>query len=640
MRAADLLGPEGPLARAIEGYEHRPQQRSMADVVERALEEQGIALVEAGTGTGKTLAYLVPALLSGKKVVVSTGTKTLQDQIMQRDLPLLEAYLGIPVSAALMKGLNNYLCMRRYDEFVHSPEADQPLFARHLPLVREFRAGSHSGERSELSQLPEDAPIWAQIQSSSETRVGQRCSHYERCFVTKMRRAAEEAQILVVNHHLFFADLALREAPQGGGALPDYDAVIFDEAHQIEDVVTEFFGVRLSTTRVETLVRDAERALRAARLLEAKEPILRAVVSAASSFFGQLPRGRESDNGRRLLAPEALDTAARASTFALDSALEVLETDAKLSAPVSEAVAQLARRTKRVRDDLATIVEGQNRHVTWIESRGRSTSIGASPVEVGELLRERVFERGGAAILTSATLSTGGNFSFVKQRIGIDFEVDEISLPSPFDYGNQAALYLPSGLPDPREHTFVPSAAKEILELIELTGGGAFVLSTSLRMMRELHAACAPQLRRPPLLQGMAPKTELLETFKARGDAVLFASASFWEGVDVPGSALRLVVIDKLPFDVPTDPLVQARCARMEARGENPFMNYLVPQAAIALKQGFGRLIRTQQDRGIVAVLDRRLTTKGYGRVFLKSLPDASRCYSFGEVRAFWEEPR
>lgn len=639
MRAADLLGPKGPLAQAIEGYEHRPQQLAMADLVERTLADESVALVEAGTGTGKTLAYLVPALLSGKKVIVSTGSKTLQDQIMQKDLPLLESALGVTVSVALMKGLNNYLCLRRYDEFVHSPEADLPSFRRHLPLLRAFRAETSSGERADFSTLPEDAPIWGQVQSSSETRIGQRCGHFERCFVTKMRRQAEAAQIVVVNHHLFFADLALRDSPHGGSVLPDYDAVIFDEAHQIEDVVTDFFGVRLSTTRIESLVRDAERAFRAAKLFNDKEPLCRALTLAASLFFSSLPGPRESESGRRALALSALEGEVRDAVFKLDSALEALEASAMLSAAESDAVAQVPRRIKRVRDDLALIFEGKQRHVTWAETKGRSTSIGASPVEAGELLRERIFERSGATVLTSATLSTEGSFTFMKQRMGIDFEVDELSVPSPFDYALKAALYLPRNLPDPRSASFVDAAAREILELTELTAGGAFVLCTSLRMMRELHAACAPKLPRPPLIQGMAPKTELLDAFKAQGNAVLFASNSFWEGIDVPGDALRLVIIDKLPFDVPSDPLVQARCERLTERGENPFMGYLVPQAALSLKQGFGRLIRTASDRGIVAILDPRLTSKGYGRVFLKSLPDASRCYSLSEVRAFWEDP-
>ncbi len=638
MRAVELLGPRGPLARALEGYEHRDAQLRMAELVERAVAEAGIALVEAGTGTGKTLAYLVPAILSGKKVVVSTGTKTLQDQIMQRDLPFLELHLGVPVSAACMKGLSNYLCLRRYDEFVHSADADRPAYARHLPRLRQFRAMTQRGEQRELEGVPEDAPIWAEVQSGPDTRIGSRCAHHEACFVTKMRREAEAAQIVVVNHHLFFADLALR-GPHGG-AIPEYDAVIFDEAHQIEDVVTEFFGVRVSTTRVSVLVRDAERAFRAAGTHGESERLCTNVMAAASAFFAGLPRPREGEATRAPLSRELFAARLGAPLLQLDTALEALEMHAKLNAPASEAVAVVARRARRLRDDAALVSEGDAAHVTWMEARGKSTSIGASPVEVGDILRERLFAHGGGVVLTSATLTTADSFAFVKERLGVDFELDELSLASPFDYPNQAALYLPRDLPDPRTPEYVEAAAEHILSLIEITGGGAFVLCTSLRMMRLLHEACAPHLARRPLIQGMAPKTELLETFKARGDGVLFASASFWEGVDVPGDALRLVVIDKLPFDVPTDPLVRARCERMEQRGESAFMGYLVPNAALALKQGFGRLIRTASDRGIVAVLDRRLTHKGYGRVFLKSLPDASRCYSLDEVRAFWDRAR
>jgi len=636
MRAVDLLGPRGPLSRALDGYETRSAQLEMADLVERALSLDGIAIVEAGTGTGKTLAYLVPAILSGKKVVISTGTKTLQDQIMQRDLPLLEAHLGLPVSAACMKGLGNYLCLRRYDEFVHSPDADKSQHARYLPLLRDFRATAERGERSELMGVPEDAAVWAEVQSGTDTRIGPRCANYEACFVTRMRRAADAAQIVVVNHHLFFADLAL--ASPHAGALPSFDAVIFDEAHQIEDVVTEFFGVRVSSTRVQVLTRDAERAFRAAKRFHHAERLLVDVLESASEFFARLPRGPANDLGRIPVTHEALGARVQEPMLRLDAALEALESQARLDASESEAVVQVGKRVRRLRDDVATIVEARDSaQVLWTETRGKGTSLGASPVDVGDILRERLFERGGSVVLTSATLTTGGSFSFIKERLGIDFELDELSVSSPFDYAAQAALYLPRSMPDPRDPGFVEAARREILSLIEITGGGAFVLCTSLRMMNALHAACAPHLRPHPLVQGMAPKTELLETFKQRRDGVLFASASFWEGVDVPGDALRLVIIDKLPFEVPSDPLVQARCARMDERGESSFMQYLVPNAALSLKQGFGRLIRTATDRGIVAVLDRRLTSKGYGRVFLKSLPDASRCDSLDEVRAFWE---
>ncbi len=630
--AVEILGADGPLSRALAGYEERAEQLAMTELVERALEEDTVALVEAGTGTGKTLAYLVPAILSGKKVVVSTGTKTLQEQIFLRDLPVLERHLDRPVSAAMMKGLGNYLCLRRYSEFMASPESDRVHSPRSLEQLRAFRLSTSTGERSEL-ELPEDSPLWAEVSSGSDTRIGQRCPHYEACFVTKMRRQAEDAQILVVNHHLFFADLAVR-GPHGGSAIPDYDAVIFDEAHQIEGVVTEFFGVRISSARVESLIRDAERAFRGLRTLDALQPVCTTVLASASEFFSNLPR--ELEIGRRLLPRDALADQAHAMQ-GLDTALEALAGEAKARAHQSESVVQLYKRISRMREDLAIVREQRDTHVTWTETRGARTAVGASPVDVGDVLRERLFDRGGAAVFTSATLTTERSFSFFKDRVGLDFAPLELAVPSPFDYPQQAALYTPAYLPEPRDPAFLAAAAEEIRALLEITGGGAFVLCTSLHNMRRLHGLVAPSLARAPLIQGMAPKRELLQTFRARNDSVLFASQSFWEGVDVPGDALRLVIIDKLPFEVPSDPLVRARCDRLQARGESSFMRYLIPSAALSLKQGFGRLIRTRSDRGVVALLDSRLSTKSYGRVLLKSLPDASRCYSRDEVSAFWQ---
>ncbi|HKO91458.1 MAG TPA: ATP-dependent DNA helicase, partial [Polyangiaceae bacterium] len=402
-------------------------------------------------------------------------------------------------------------------------------------------------------------------------------------------------------------------------------------------VVTEFFGVRISSTRFETVLRDAERASRGSRGLDETRACISSVAGAASELFAGLPRAVGAEGGRRALPDGVLSPALRERALACDAALEALFLQLKSTAYESEAQAQAARRVARLREDLAVVVDAQRSHVLFTETRGKRTALGASPVEVAQVLRERLFEERKAVVLTSATLSAGEDFAFAKQRLGIDFEVAELRLSSPFDYARQAALYLPTHLPEPRADDYAERAAEEILALTALTGGGAFVLCTSLRMMQRLYEACLPTLRTAALLQGMAPKTELLETFKARGDAVLFASNSFWEGIDVPGAALRLVIIDKLPFDVPTDPLVAARCARMEARGEAPFMGYLVPSAALALKQGFGRLIRTRSDRGIVAILDRRIATKSYGRVLLNSLPDASRCYFPEEVRAFWE---
>jgi ATP-dependent DNA helicase DinG len=647
------LGRGGLFERGLPGFETRAAQLSMAHAVERALREDGTLLVEAGTGTGKTLAYLVPALSSGKKVVISTGTKTLQDQIVQRDLPLIEALQGSPLSAACMKGLANYLCLRRFEEFRRSAGALIGPGSRQLPAVERWRETTQTGDRSELNELASDAELWHEIASSSETRVGSKCKHFDACFVTRMRRDAEQARLIIVNHHLYFADLALR-GPHGGGVIPDHDAVIFDEAHLIEDVATDFFGVSVSTSKLERLIRDAQGAFVGAGLWARGERLLASLGACASRFFETLPRPRAGEGGRVPLPPETFVDRMQEPMFALDNALDALWAYAKSQEAETETVAQIARRADQIRTDVASIAEGgPGDHVTWTLARGRSVSIGSSPVEMGSMLRERLFLRGGATVLTSATLSTGGSFQYVKARFGLEYDVDELCLSSPFDYPSQAALYLPRGLGDPRSAEFLERAAREILELIALTEGGAFVLCTSLRAMRELASrvrvalhrhAPQPTVRsaggvaaaRTVLLQGEAPNAALLDAFRADGDAVLFATAGFWQGVDVPGSALRLVIIDKLPFEVPSDPLVAARCHRLKARGEEPFMRYLVPSAALTLKQGFGRLIRSRQDRGIVALLDERVSTKGYGRVFLRSLPPARRCETLDELRAFW----
>jgi ATP-dependent DNA helicase DinG len=633
------LGTRGRLARALPGYEARPAQLAMAEAVERALRDDSTLLVEAGTGTGKTMAYLVPALLSGKKVVISTGTKTLQDQIVQRDLPLLAAQLERPVQAAVMKGLQNYLCLRRYEEFRRSAASLNEASGRHLPLLERWRETTPNGDRAELNELAQDAAIWAEVQSSSETRIGPKCTYHEACFVTRMRREAEAAQLVIVNHHLYFADLALR-GPHGGGVIPDHAAVIFDEAHMIEDVATDFFGVSVSTSKIEVLVRDAQRAFAAAGLFSRSERLLGALSLTAARFFETLPRARSGESGRLPLPPETFVVRMQDSMFALDNALDALASFAQNEQSESEAVAQIARRAEQIRNHVALIADGgPGDHVTWTSLRGRSVSIGSSPVEIGEILRDKLYLRAGATVLTSATLCTGDSFDYVKSRLGLDADASELRLDSPFDFARQAALYLPRGLGDPREDIFVERAAEQLLALVELTQGGAFMLCTSIRMMQRLAERTRKQLRQRVFVQGEAPNASLLDAFRSDGNAVLFATAGFWQGVDVPGRALRLVIIDKLPFDVPTDPLVSARCHRMKERGQEPFMRYLVPSAALTLKQGFGRLIRSQADRGIVAILDERVATKGYGKVFLRSLPAARRCTSLEEVAAFWNEP-
>jgi ATP-dependent DNA helicase DinG len=626
MEAGHLLGPTGPLARGVSGYEHRPGQIRMARAVQDVLEHDGTLLIEAGTGTGKTWAYLIPAALSGRRVVVSTGTRALQDQIMEKDLPALKTHLGIEIDAACVKGLSNYLCLRRFEELQRSADASKPRFSRRLPTLRRWIAETESGDRADLDAIAEEDPVWARVVSGSDTRIGARCEHYDACFVTRVRRRAEGAQLIVVNHHLFFADLALRDTGFAS-VLPDYDAVIFDEAHQIEDTATLFFGSRFSTAMVEKLVRDARPVIQgesdgtrhATRLLDA-------ILQQTSNFFAALPSN--SNGGRASLQPEAIP---EAELFSLDNALAELSASCRNAKPLHESALQIARRTEQLRDALGSLeAPGQ---VSWSLGSGRSPSVGSSPIDVGPLLRERLHERVPCTVFTSATLTTGGDFKFVKRRLGIDSEVSEELVESPFRYEEQAALYAPTHLPDPRAADFADAAVDEILELIRMSKGGAFVLCTSLRMMRILSKRVGEELEHEWFVQGDAPKQTLLDRFRDKGDAVLFATASFWEGVDVPGEALRLVIIDKLPFEVPSDPVVAARCERLDDAGESSFMRYLVPAAALSLKQGFGRLIRTTRDRGVVAILDSRIRRKGYGKVFLRSLPPARICDTLDEVR-------
>lgn len=613
----------------------------MAALVERVLEHEGVALVEAGTGTGKTLAYLVPAVLSGRKVIVSTGTRALQDQIVERDLPLLTELTGLEPHAVCMKGLSNYVCRRRLAETL----AARPLADLHLDAVRRWVETSTSGDRAELAVVPEQAGVWLDVTASSETRIGARCDYFESCFVTHMRERAEEARIVVVNHHLFFADLALRAA-RGAGVLPEHDAVVFDEAHAIEEVATDFFGLRVSSARISSLLHDSRRTLVATRLLDRGArgeggPLLDEVERRAATFFAALPAERGETEQRISLDASVFDGPTGQALLALDTALDGLASYTRRMAGVSEAVLALARRADALRDDLDRVAHGVGKtFVAWCQASRRSVSLGASPVDLSELFREHLFYRERGVVLASATLTTDGDFSFIRRRLGLDFPCDELCLPSPFDFSKQAALYLPRELPDPRDEAYVERAADEVARLVRLTGGGAFVLCTSLRVMLRLASKGREMLTHPVLVQGEAPKASLLGRFRRDGNAVLYATASFWEGVDVPGDALRLVVIDRLPFEVPTDPVVSARCERLRDAGLEPFRDYQVPSAALALKQGFGRLVRTARDRGVVAILDRRIVTRPYGRRFLDTLPPASRCHSFAEVEAFWRAAR
>lgn len=642
MAARDLLGRDGPLASVLPGYEVRPEQLAMADAVEAALDAGSGALIEAGTGTGKSLAYLVPAVTSSLRVVIATATRALGEQLMEKDIPTLHR-LGLHPDVTLVKGLSNYVCRRRLEEYRQEVANGTTAPEHGLDRVLDWVERSRSGDRSELPSLAEDAPVWREVVSSSETRIGPKCRFYDQCFVTRMRRAAEASQLIVTNHHLFCADLALRGGHAGAQALPDHDAVVFDEAHALEDVATEFFGVRITRARVDTLTRDADRALRAAGFFidPSRERSVRAALDAMSAgalrLFAALPRR----SGRVTLTADDLVGEPLAGATQLLMGLDTLEGHVRDFVGTSDAILSVARRVRVLRDSLRTVMKldeaTRGAFVTFAESEARGGgALGAAPVEVGPLLSERLWSRRGAVILTSATLSAGGDFRFVRQRLGVPEGAIDLTLPSPFDFPSQAGLYIPRRLPEPRDAGYFDAACEEIRRLVAITRGGAFVLCTSVRMMRAFRDALQGVWTHPTWMQGEAPKRLLLQRFRAAGDGVLFATASFWEGVDVPGRALRLVVMDKLPFDAPGDPVTAARIARLTQQGRDPFVEYQVPLAALALKQGFGRLIRTRRDVGIVAILDRRLLTRAYGRTLLDALPPATRLASLDEVRAFW----
>jgi ATP-dependent DNA helicase DinG len=632
-----LLGPKGALERVMPGYEHRPQQVALAQAVERALRERSYLLAEAGTGTGKTLAYLIPAVLSGRRVLVSTATKNLQEQIFFKDIPFLREKLGLELDAALLKGRSNYLCQKRFAAF----EAAPALRAEDLPhwsTLQEWAHATQTGDRSEVN-LPDYFPTWTELSTTSQTCIGTRCPLYEPCFVTQARRRAEAASLVVVNHALFFADLSVRAA-NGEGILPACDAVILDEAHALPDVATEHFGSYVSNHRFEELGRDAQRALPAE---DARAGLLSALAlkldGVAERFFRAVPAklGLSHEVSLRL-TPGALAGLERELTTVTE-ALSAL--GAYVMGAEEPEVAALARRAGELATELELVVKADSDgYVFWAEQRGRGVFLRAAPVDIAQVLARSLYRAVDTLVLTSATLRTGGTFSYFARAMGLEPPPEEASpvhllaVDSPFDFEQQAALYLAPHLPEPNAPGFVDAAADEVVALTRLTGGRAFALFTSLKNMAAVHARAKHRLPYQVLLQGERPRAALLEAFRAE-PSVLFASQSFWEGVDVPGDALSLVIIDRLPFASPADPLTAARIDRMRDRGEEPFSGFQLPAAALSLRQGFGRLIRTRNDRGVVAVLDRRLATRSYGRVFLQSLPPAKR-FSTLEGLADW----
>ena len=646
----------------------------MAQAVEQALEEKRHLIVEAGTGTGKTLAYLLPVIRSGKRVIISTGTKNLQEQLFYKDVPFLEQALfgsaegegSRKLSVCYMKGRNNYLCRKKLYDLT-----DQPVLSG-LEEIEQYRAlaawekNTQTGDRAELAELPEASQLWHKLDARADTCTGQKCSEFERCFITEMRRRAMESDIVIVNHHLFFADLAIKLQADGApdaGILPEAAAVIFDEAHEVEDVAGNYFGISVSNLRMDDLARDVESSMQHNRMMSASlSGAIGSLRERSQFFFSLLPPGdgRFSFENRREFLEENGD-----EFLALNQALTRVAGELENLPQKPEEVFNFARRAQELQVQLQYAMESEDRNtVFWIERRGKTFSpqrhpstalragsaaekiketyqgrqnvfLQATPIDVGPILRECLWSKLDCAVLTSATLAVGGGFEYIRQRLGME-HAREVVLPSHFDYQSQALFYVPPDLPDARTPQFVSMASERIRKLLELTRGRAFVLFTSYAQMNEIYQRLLGEVAFPLLKQGDAPKSALLDEFRLTPNAVLFATSSFWQGVDVQGEQLSCVIIDRLPFAVPSDPVVAARVKAIDADGGNAFFQYQVPAAVITLKQGFGRLIRSLHDRGLLVLLDNRILKKQYGRVFIESLPNYKKTTDLQVVEEFF----
>jgi ATP-dependent DNA helicase DinG len=665
----DVLGPGGIAEEAWPGYEARPAQIRMTQAILDRLLEGGPIAVEAPTGVGKTLAYLLAAVLSGRRVLVSTHTKTLQDQIVDSDLPKLRALLarmglalqrarpddGPPepheIRFALMKGRANYLCLAKLDRKSQQGSFGFGDAADPLVQIRSWSEQSERGDRVELGQLSEADGIWSELDARSETCTGSRCPRYDACFVMRMRKEAQAARLIVVNHHLLLSDLALKaeaslsDRGSFGEVVPDADGLILDEAHGLEQVASEYFGGQVSLRKLERLSNDVATFL-------AETP------AASSACSLHLTRAQvETENLFRNLPPVdgrvriaatggsgAENTQwepARSRLGDTEAALRALAADLEALADADPVSEQLARRALELWEGIRFVLAAEDPDfVYWSERQGKSASLGASPILASNLLRHHLFPRFGAVAMCSATLSAGRkDLSYFLESLGAPEDTETLVLGSPFDFERQAALYLPANVGAPDGPAGVERALPVLQSLVELVGGGALLLFTSNRAMREAYRRLKPKLAHPASMQGEAPKRELIQDFVARAPAVLFATASFWEGVDIPGDPLRLVVIDRLPFDPPTDPLLAARAERIERRGGSAFRQLQLPRAILRLKQGFGRLVRSRHDRGVVAILDGRIRTRGYGRRFVDALPPVPCFHDLDGLRDWWDGP-
>jgi ATP-dependent DNA helicase DinG len=637
----EILGPRGPFSATLPGFEHRESQQEMAAAVAETLREGGELLVEAGTGTGKTLAYLVPAILSAQRVVISTGTKNLQEQLFYKDVPLVRDALDLPFTACLMKGRGNYLCLARFAQFEREPAFRFFEESAHLETIREWSRVTETGDRAEIPGVPEKLDFWKTISARSENCTGKECPDYDRCYVTKLRQRAAETEILVVNHHLLFADLVVRQGSYGE-VIPEYDYLVLDEAHQVEEVATANFGLNVSSSRVEELVQDAEKAWSARKDRAGARGAfsdLQRLRSSSQDLFSRF-RPREGKDDRYRIRASAVSPDQERSIDHFRRELSRVMEAIEAMPDADDSTVALSRRAGEIQIDLEVIVGAADPEaVSWCELRERSVALRSSPIRVAPMVRRLLFDEKRAVVLTSATLAVDGSFEYVHSRLGIAKERARL-LPSPFDYHAQALLYVPDHLPAPKDPAFIKSAAEEIRALVSASRGRAFLLFTSFANLHAVRKELERRVPYPFFVQGEASRGEILDSFRNTEGAVLLATSSFWEGVDVMGEQLSLVVIDKLPFAVPSDPLVSARMDWVAASGGSAFSEYQLPMAILTLKQGLGRLIRSRSDRGVVAVLDSRLSTMAYGKRFVASLPPYRLTRDRSEVDRFFAGER
>ncbi len=666
-RVVEVFSPDGPLARALPHFESRPGQVEMARTVADAFEQGGVVLAEAGTGTGKTLAYLVPAVLSGGRVLISTGTKNLQEQIYFKDIPALRDALGINFTATYMKGRANYLCLHRLEQLVDGQSLSMGTESIFLPMIQEWSAKTETGDRAELEDLPEDLAFWNSVSATAETCLGTECTRYDECFITRMRQRAAESDVVVVNHHLLCADASVRQNAYGE-VIPSCAHAIIDEAHQLEDVATQYFGYSVSTYRVEELARDIERAVERAgtvsgmrqgevpRAIERLRDRGRAFFADLELAHREVRRGAANSREERVRVTTASLAESHDTAANLIGALDLIESTLALmgikggdennveaaerpeAVPTAEDFETLAGRAAALRDEVRFLLRANDSDfVFFVEFRGRGVFFRASPIDVSKIVQEVLFDRMRTTVLTSATLAVDGRFDYIRERLGIG-RAYEVRLPSEFDFSRQALLYLPARMPDPRSPEFAVAAGREVVEILRRSKGRAFVLFTSYAMLREVQAIAEMALDYPLFVQGTAPRSQLLRQFRETPHSVLLATSSFWQGVDVVGDQLSCVIIDKLPFASPADPVTGARIESIRARGGEPFDEYQVPLAILTLQQGLGRLIRHRRDRGVLAVLDPRLRTKAYGRRFVASLPPAPTVHDLSRIEAFFSD--